>query len=1274
MNRMEHKSLVGVTVRDYRVERLLGRGGMGAVFLATHTRLDRQVALKVLPDELAKDETFIQRFEREARAIAQLQHPAIVQVHDMFEDQGDYFLILEYLGGGSIRDLLEDEGPLPEWAAACLIRYAALGLHAAAEAGFVHRDIKPDNLLLTQNGEVKVADFGLVHTEAAGTTLTEVGTTVGTPAYMAPEQWEDIRTCDHRTDLYSLGCTLYELLTGEPPFLGPSVTNFMTHHLTREAPSLRAKRPDVSPGMEQIVMCLLAKKQDDRYATGAELAAALEPFCQAPHEDSGVVRTARPESLADAATMPAQPAPPTPSQAANRVPVPPAQPTAQPAAAQQVVQPAPQPGLPGGIQPGLLLQAAQRGHQGQQTAPPVAVQPAPQPSVAPAPQPGMATAPQPGAQPAQINQNPVPTVHKKSKNKLIALAVFLGLILIAAFFPTTSIDRKPKYKEGQYLAEADKLVKAGKLGDAAWLYVGLANTSGPEGEKAYQKLKELIDDGARTPIAEVGEVFRAAREFVILQERMGKTQDKLFKKANEIVEQIQQKDPARAAAILSAVQPLAPKDLDVDNLIETLCQKALVAEPNNLDLLAHLADVYVRREKKAEVIELLAPKADRMGSSDTAALLGQVYGSQGNYGRALPLLTDYCDKRLDELTKTWDEFITSSQTLVDRMLEQLQRRRLRNFNYRAFERLDEHGQKAMLYERLAQEVFQHVHASILFFRTKKLSRRIGAFVLFMRARLNVALDKPKTERHKIASQVERQIKAMRTLIGHESFFLMHGMVCQLMGRRNMTRARFERLLLRREGEPLPVDIIIYAMLEVGAEKLCRSLLEEALAKCKTAEQRDVVLLALSDLSPKLEDKLKWLRESTTKKGRMSLYLELLRIDEALLEGDRDWARNRYRKLFKRAAETEDKKLKDYIVYRAAAGIYGLTGDKADLEIAAVASEKYFAGEMPSDKEAGRAAKLHVHKALQRHLGSLFRANLLLEPIDIHHLPYVYPSGKAMQAGMETIKKDKDFKRALAILKQTSASPSLLFSLAKVSRDEIEMQGVLGQQMTIQNMWPVITFNMHINQADQVRKEIDKTRNPREFAYATARFVNKALMVGDNSHVSSAGAAFSKNNAGAATVAVDALLANFLAKLEKKQPKLKAFIETCRELMPLRYAFALAASCDDEAAKNMNKDKNVRQALGIWKKYTKYYVDDLSAWEWALLKNKDPKRAAYLKEYFGKNTLADLTLKVEQRISSFDGGIAAEAYLRSLMAGDPLAGEKILARYRSQGVAIPKMSL
>jgi WD40 repeat protein len=265
----------------YRVLGLVGVGGMGAVFKAEHRLMERVVALKVIRRNLIDRPGAVERFRQEVRAAARLVHPNIVIAHDA-DEAGDFqFLVMEFVEGASLDRLVREGGPLSVADACSLARQAALGLQHAHERGMVHRDIKPGNLLLTADGRVKVLDFGLarfVSEMPPGEGLTPSGAVVGTPDYMAPEQARDPRTADIRADLYALGCTLYYLLAGRPPFAGGTALQTLLAHQDEAPPPLAGPRPDVPPALDEVVARLLAKEPARRYQSPAEVADALAPF------------------------------------------------------------------------------------------------------------------------------------------------------------------------------------------------------------------------------------------------------------------------------------------------------------------------------------------------------------------------------------------------------------------------------------------------------------------------------------------------------------------------------------------------------------------------------------------------------------------------------------------------------------------------------------------------------------------------------------------------------------------------------------------------------------------------------------------------------------------------------------------------------------------------------------------------------------------------------------------------------------------------------------
>jgi serine/threonine protein kinase len=262
----------------YIVQRHLGRGGLGAVYQAIDRESGQPVALKVLPG-LALSEEAAARFLRETRAVLQLRHVNVVTALDAGIVDGLPFIALEYIAGATLRQLLERHGPI-EFAVACeMIRQAALGLQHAFENALVHRDIKPSNLIATHQGQVKILDFGLVRVqEGLADELTITGEVVGTPLYMAPEQARGAEEVDIRADLYSLGCTLYHLLTGEIPFRRSSPLEVIRAQIEEAPPQLRSLRADAPPKLEFIVSKLLAKERAERFSTPAELASALQPY------------------------------------------------------------------------------------------------------------------------------------------------------------------------------------------------------------------------------------------------------------------------------------------------------------------------------------------------------------------------------------------------------------------------------------------------------------------------------------------------------------------------------------------------------------------------------------------------------------------------------------------------------------------------------------------------------------------------------------------------------------------------------------------------------------------------------------------------------------------------------------------------------------------------------------------------------------------------------------------------------------------------------------
>jgi eukaryotic-like serine/threonine-protein kinase len=284
----------------YRVAEELGKGGMGVVYKAEHRLMERPVALKVINHRLVRNKTAIERFRLEVRAAAKLSHANIVTAHDAEQAGNIHFLVMEFVEGTDLAKQVRKSGPLPVRHACHFVRQVAMGLQHASEKGMVHRDIKPQNLMLTREGRVKILDFGLarlaseadVDSEAAK--LTKDGVMLGTPDYIAPEQILDSRKADIRADIYSLGCTLYYLLTGHAPFPDGSAIDKMTAHLKRMPPDVAKERDDLPDGLSPILWRMLEKQVENRFQTPQEVAVALQPYCKSDDSSSQVALVAPP--------------------------------------------------------------------------------------------------------------------------------------------------------------------------------------------------------------------------------------------------------------------------------------------------------------------------------------------------------------------------------------------------------------------------------------------------------------------------------------------------------------------------------------------------------------------------------------------------------------------------------------------------------------------------------------------------------------------------------------------------------------------------------------------------------------------------------------------------------------------------------------------------------------------------------------------------------------------------------------------------------------------
>ncbi len=262
----------------YQLIRKIGAGGMGTVFLALDSQLKRTVALKILPRERTSNPTLVKRFQAEAQAAAQLKHDNIVTVYDAGNADGHLYIALEYVEGTDVHELVARNGRIPLMRSIEIIKQVARALDHAHKQGIVHRDIKPSNLLLMKDGTVKLTDMGLARSidETVDTGITREGTTVGTVDYMSPEQARDSQAADIRSDIYSLGCTWYQMLTGSPPFPTGSVTNKLYAHVSKPRPDPRSVNPKIPEGAVEILHKMMARKASERYQTPAELLKDLE--------------------------------------------------------------------------------------------------------------------------------------------------------------------------------------------------------------------------------------------------------------------------------------------------------------------------------------------------------------------------------------------------------------------------------------------------------------------------------------------------------------------------------------------------------------------------------------------------------------------------------------------------------------------------------------------------------------------------------------------------------------------------------------------------------------------------------------------------------------------------------------------------------------------------------------------------------------------------------------------------------------------------------------
>lgn len=275
----------------YEILELIAKGGMGDVFKARHRMMDRTVAIKIINKKLVRNPEAVERFHREVKTAARMAHPNIVAAHDAEQAQGSHFLVMEYVEGVNLAELVKASEPLPIHEACEYARQAAVGLQYAHERGMVHRDIKPHNLMRTSSGTIKILDFGLaslaekalstlVKEPSENGSLTAVGSIMGTPDFISPEQAADAHQADIRSDIYSLGATLHYLLCGLPPFHEGSIAEKIKSHAEVKPQSISHRRPDVTQELSDVISRMLAKNPDERFQTPRDVAIALAPFAE----------------------------------------------------------------------------------------------------------------------------------------------------------------------------------------------------------------------------------------------------------------------------------------------------------------------------------------------------------------------------------------------------------------------------------------------------------------------------------------------------------------------------------------------------------------------------------------------------------------------------------------------------------------------------------------------------------------------------------------------------------------------------------------------------------------------------------------------------------------------------------------------------------------------------------------------------------------------------------------------------------------------------------
>ncbi len=339
-------SLEGRTLGRYRLLKGIGQGGMAQVYLAEDERLERQVAIKILPMALAKEGNFLARFEREARSAARLQHPNILPVHDYGQQDGITYLIMPFVSGGTLAQrIAQARGPLPLNKVVLWTGEMASALQFAHSQGIIHRDVKPGNMLIADGEHIVLSDFGIAKVVDDAANLTMAGSTVGSPDYMSPEQANG--EPDYRSDIYSLGVVVFQMLTGRVPFTASTPVQVMLMHVQAKPPLPRSFNPALPPQVDAVIQKALAKRPTERYQSASELAEALRDALQGVIGTPPPIRPQEPDLSTRAEPLPPPqqrytrgPVPPSPAPAPVKSFPPPAAPIHRPASPPQQPPPA----------------------------------------------------------------------------------------------------------------------------------------------------------------------------------------------------------------------------------------------------------------------------------------------------------------------------------------------------------------------------------------------------------------------------------------------------------------------------------------------------------------------------------------------------------------------------------------------------------------------------------------------------------------------------------------------------------------------------------------------------------------------------------------------------------------------------------------------------------------------------------------------------------------------------------------------------------------------